>query len=103
LDRKRRILIVCGTGVATSTVVADKVAQLLKRTGIQADIRRAITAQAGTAAKDADLIIATTQVQDVSIPVLSGLPYITNVGVQKLEEQIISILNSQSENPKQGS
>lgn len=101
MDRNKRILIVCGTGVATSTVVADKVAQLLKRTGIQAEIRRAITAQAGSASKDADLIIATTQVQDVSIPVISGLPYITNVGVQKLEEQIVSVLTSQSDSSKQ--
>ncbi len=100
MDRKKRILIVCGTGVATSTVVADKVEQLLRRTGIQAEIRRAITAQAGTASRDADLIVATTQVQDVSIPVLSGLPYITNLGVQKLEEQIIAILTSQPETPK---
>ena len=95
MDRVKRILIVCGTGVATSTVVADKVGQLLRRTGIQAEIRRAITAQAGTASKDADLIIATTQVQDVSIPVVSGLPYITNVGVPKMEDEIISLLTRQ--------
>ena len=94
MGEKKRVLIVCGTGIATSTVVASKVEQLLKRNGIKAELRRAMTSEAKTASKDADLIIATTQVQDVKIPVLSGIPYITNIGVPKLEEEIVSILRS---------
>lgn len=55
-----------------------------------------MTSEAKTASRDADLIIATTQVQDVKIPVLNGIPFITNVGAEKLEQEIIAIL-TQSE------
>ena len=33
-----KIVVACGSGVATSTVIASKVAQLLKNNGITADI-----------------------------------------------------------------
>lgn len=96
MEKKKRIYIVCGTGIATSTIVANKVEALLKKRGISAELRRAMTSEARTVAKDADLIIATTQVPDVSVPVLNGIPFITNVGVSKLEEEIVAILTKSS-------
>lgn len=93
LPRKKKILIVCGTAIATSTMVAYKVEQFMKKNGIQADIRRAMTSEARNASKDADLIISTTQVSGVTIPVLSGIPYITGIGVADLEKQILQALS----------
>ena len=92
MTRPKRILIVCGTAIATSTVVAYKVGELLKKHGIKADVSRALTAAAKTASKNADLIIATTQVPTVDVPVLSGIPYITGIGIDKLEKEIIEKL-----------
>ncbi|HET6846348.1 MAG TPA: PTS sugar transporter subunit IIB [Anaerolineales bacterium] len=92
--RKRRVLIVCGTAIATSTVVALKVEALLKREDIPAELRRAMTSEAKSASKGVDLIIATTQVSDVTVPVLSGIPYITNIGVPKLEQEILELLRN---------
>jgi PTS system galactitol-specific IIB component len=86
------VLIVCGTAIATSTVVAIKVAEMLKKHGIQADIRRAMTSEAKTASREADLIIATTQVPDVSVPVISGIPFITGIGIDKIEKEIVEKL-----------
>lgn len=97
MEKKKKVLIVCGTGIATSTVVHNKVEALLKKNGISADIRRAMTSEAKTASRDADLIIATTQVPDAQVLVLSGIPYITGIGVQKLEEQILEALRKPSE------
>ena len=97
MERKKRVLIVCGTAIATSTVVAVKTEELLKREGIQADLRRCMTSEAKTASKDVDLIIATTQVPDVEVPVISGIPYLTGVGVDKLEQEILQILRNVSE------
>ena len=94
MTRPKRILIVCGTAIATSTVVAYKVGELLKKHGIKADLSRALTAAAKTASKNADLIIATTQVPSVNVPVLSGIPYITGIGVDKLEKDIIEKLTT---------
>ncbi|HSF83894.1 MAG TPA: PTS sugar transporter subunit IIB [Anaerolineales bacterium] len=92
--RKKRILIVCGTAIATSTVVAYKVEEFLKKNGISAEIRRAMTSEAMTASKDVDLIIATTQVPGVKVPVISGIPYISGVGIANMEQEILKILQS---------
>jgi PTS system galactitol-specific IIB component len=97
LIRKKRVLIVCGTAIATSTMVAYKVEEFLKKKGIPAEIRRAMTSESKTASKDVDLIISTTQVPGVDVPVLSGIPYITGVGVANLEQEILNILNKPSE------
>jgi PTS system galactitol-specific IIB component len=91
--RKKRILIVCGTAIATSTVVALKVEALMKREGIPVELRRAMTSEAKTASKGVDLIIATTQVSDVDVPVMSGIPYLTNINVPKLEQEILEFLS----------
>lgn len=95
--QKKRILIVCGTAIATSTVVAVKTEELLKREGIQAEIRRCMTSEAKTASKGVSLIISTTQVPDVDVPVLSGIPYITGIGVAKLEQDILQALKDTSQ------
>lgn len=92
MGRVKRILIVCGTAIATSTLVATKVSDILKKHGIQAELRRAMTSEAKTASQDADLIVATTQVPDVGVPVISGIPFITGIGVDKVEQQIIETL-----------
>lgn len=89
---KKRILVVCGTAIATSTVVAIKLEEMLKKHGIQAEIRRAMTTEARTASREADLIVATTQVVDVSVPVISGIPFITGIGIDKLEKEIVEKL-----------
>ncbi|MBC7232093.1 MAG: PTS sugar transporter subunit IIB [Chloroflexi bacterium] len=88
----KRILIVCGTAIATSTVVAMKVEELLKKHGIRAEIRRCMTSEALTASKDVDLIVATTQVPAVDVPVISGIPFITGIGTDRVEKEIIDAL-----------
>lgn len=90
--KTKRVLIVCGTAIATSTVVAMKVDELLKKHGINAEIRRCMTSEAKTASKDVDLIVATTQVPAVEVPVVSGIPFITGVGDNKIEQEIVELL-----------
>jgi PTS system galactitol-specific IIB component len=94
LERPKRILIVCGTAIATSTVVAYKVGEILKKHGIKAEIKKELTSAAKVASRDADLIISTTQVPDVKVPVISGIPFITGMGIDKLEKEIIEKLQS---------
>ena len=92
MTRRKRILIVCGTAIATSTMVAMKIEDLLKKHGIVAEIRRAMTSEAKTASKDVDLIVATTRVPDVTVPVISGIPFISGVGIDQVEQEIIRLL-----------
>ena len=84
----------CGTAIATSTMVAMKVEDMLKKNGINAEVRRCMTSEAKTASKDVDLIVATTQVPDVEVPVIDGIPFITGIGVEAIEQEIVDALNA---------
>lgn len=97
MTRRKRVLIVCGTAIATSTVVAMKVDELLKKHGISAEIRRCMTSEAPTASKDVDLIVATTQVPRVAVPVISGIPFITGIGMDQVEQAILESLRDTME------
>lgn len=79
----KRVLIVCGTGVATSTVVADKVRKHLESVGIPATVDQTKVTELHRGAASYDVIVSTTQVRgDVGVPVVAGLPFLTGVGVE---------------------
>ncbi|GAA2174023.1 PTS sugar transporter subunit IIB [Agrococcus versicolor] len=85
----KRILVICGTGVATSTVVVQKVRAFCESEGIQATISQGAVADLLTGTPNADLIVATTQVPDsVQIPVVAGLPFLTGIGVDGVHQQL---------------
>ncbi|MFV0452015.1 MAG: PTS sugar transporter subunit IIB [Propioniciclava sp.] len=85
----KRILIVCGTGVATSTVVVQKVKAFCEANGLPATINQGAVADLVSGAVNADFIVATTQVpSSVQVPVIPGLAFLTGVGVDAVEEQI---------------
>ena len=89
----KRILVVCGTGVATSTVIVQKVRALCDAEGIHATISQGAVADLVAGSTDADLIVATTQVPDtVNVPVIHGLPFLTGVGVDGVRDKIRAAL-----------
>ena len=91
---KIRVLIVCGSGIATSTVVACAVKELFKREGIEASFKQTMTSAARMEAKNADLIISTTSVPDVEIPVISGIGYITGRNVDEINNEILKVVRN---------
>lgn len=55
----KRILIACGNGIATSTVVATKVKEYLASQGIQADTTQTKLMEVPSKVQDYDLLITT--------------------------------------------
>jgi PTS system galactitol-specific IIB component len=93
VEPKKRILIVCGTGIATSTHVAARVRDVCRQHGIDADIIQARVQEVPAYAHSVDLVIATTQVAyALEVPVVSGIPFLTGMGEDKAEEQIVQHL-----------
>lgn len=78
----KRVLIVCGTGVATSTMIADKVRRHLEQRGIDVKVDQTKVSELHRGARGYDLIVATTQVPaGVGVPVVKGMPFLTGVGI----------------------
>lgn len=92
----KKVLVICGTGVATSTVVATRIKEHCAANGIDADVRQGKVMDLVSGGDvDADLIVATTPVPaSVSIPVVPGLPFLTGMGIDATLADIVSRLRA---------
>jgi PTS system galactitol-specific IIB component len=90
---KKRILVACGTAIATSTVVAKAIEEALEKRGIQATIQQCKASEVPARAQDVDLIVTTTPVAtDHGKPVIQTLAFLTGIGKEAVLEQIIQKL-----------
>ena len=91
----KRVLVICGTGVATSTVVATKVRDHCASQGIDVHVSQGKVMDLLSGGADADVIFATTQVpSSVQVPVVPGLPFLTGIGVQAALDDVVRHLRS---------
>ncbi len=85
----KRVLIICGTGIATSTVVAIKVREHLSEAGIAAVVDQGKVMDLLNGDVAADLIVATTEVPPtVGVPVVAALPLLIGIGEDRVFEEI---------------
>lgn len=93
---KKRVLVVCGTAIATSTHVAARLRDLCRQNGIDADIVQARVQEVPAYVSAADLIVAIAQVPySVKVPVVSGIPFLTGTGEQHAKDAILTILKKE--------
>ena len=62
MTKKKRILVACGTAIATSTVVARKIEEELEKRGIKADITQCKASEVPSHVEGHDLVVTTTLV-----------------------------------------
>jgi len=90
-----RILVVCGTGIATATVAAEKVKIGLKERGFNVVTSQCHAMESPTKVEDfkPHIIVATTQVRkDLGVPIFKGIPFITGIGEKEVLDQIVEAL-----------
>lgn len=93
----KTIVLACGSGIATSTAVAKKVAEMLDANGYQGRyeiVQCAIAEATATCAKrHADLLVATTvEPEGLSCPFVNGVPFLTSVGRTACEQRVLEIM-----------
>ncbi|GAB3055740.1 PTS sugar transporter subunit IIB [Salinicoccus sesuvii] len=87
----KRILVACGTAIATSTVVAKKIEEVFKSKGHDVQVDQCKASEAPSKAANFDLIVATTPVGNVGgTPVIQSISFLTGIG---MEEDIKKIFN----------
>jgi PTS system galactitol-specific IIB component len=90
-----KIVVACGTAIATSTHVAIKVKEFLEERGLQVQTIQCRVTEVPNLALDADLVISTAQVPfDLDIPVVDGIPFLTGIGIKEVIDRIEKILRS---------
>jgi len=89
----KKILVACGTAIATSTVVAKKLEEKLKAKGIAVTIDQCKASEVGSKAAAYDLVVTTTEVDDTrGKPCVRTLSFLTGVGVDADVEKIAKLL-----------
>ncbi|GAB2021145.1 PTS sugar transporter subunit IIB [Pseudolactococcus yaeyamensis] len=92
----KNILLACGSGIATSTAVHQKVNQALDENGFAGKYKiNQIKVMEAVSMQDSyDFLIATTQPpQGLKIPFVSGVSFLTGVGKEKAIQQILDLMN----------
>jgi PTS system galactitol-specific IIB component len=91
----KKILVACGTAIATSTVVAKKLEEKLRARGIDVRIDQCKASEVGSKAMGYDVIVSTTEVDDArGKPLVRTLSFLTGVGVDADVEKIAKLLGS---------
>lgn len=89
-----KILVACGAGIATSTVVTDRVERLVKENNVDAEVKQIKISEAASMQDGADLIVSTTILPTTyKIPAIIATSYITGMGMEELDEEILAHLN----------
>ncbi|MBR2791087.1 MAG: PTS sugar transporter subunit IIB [Erysipelotrichaceae bacterium] len=92
----KRIIVACGSGVATSETVAAKLRRLLEQKGVQEVEVEAININIlEKQIKHADIYVAITpfKQENFPIPVFSGMAFLTGFGQEAELKKIIEEIN----------
>lgn len=91
----KKILVACGTAIATSTVVAKKIEKICKEKGIDCMTVQCKASEALSKAKTLkpDVIVSTTQIPEGSgVPVINGRSFLTGVKLQDTIKELMEVL-----------
>jgi PTS system galactitol-specific IIB component len=90
---KKKVIVACGGAVATSTIAANHVLELAKKNGIDVEICQCRISEIESNLDNAVLIVPTSRVKrDYGIPLITGMPFISGIGVEKTEQKILDVL-----------
>jgi galactitol PTS system EIIB component len=91
----KRVVVACGSGVATSTMVAELLKNALVKRGVQVEIKICDFKSLRAQAVGADLLvsIAPYEKTDYGLPVVNGIPLLTGVGADNTVDEVVKILS----------
>jgi PTS system galactitol-specific IIB component len=90
---RKKVLVICGTGVATSTVVMGKLKDFLKEKNIDVNLTQAKVSDVLNQADEYDVIVSTTLVPDsLKSKVISAVPLLTGMNRDKFYEEFEAAL-----------
>jgi galactitol PTS system EIIB component len=93
--KEKIVLVACGTGIATSTVVYERVQKLIKDNNLNARVIQCKISEVSGYEDQADLLVTTTITpKQYKMPVVKAMNYLTNINTKKIDDSIISILKS---------
>ena len=92
---KKTVLVVCGSGIATSTAVVCELREKLAERGIQADIRQCDVFSVKNQLQGVSVIAYTCALkEDFGVPKVSAVALLTGIGADAVVDQIAKVLEA---------
>lgn len=90
----KKVIVACGGGIATSTLIADKVRTILEDAGLDYRLTQTTLSELTYEVSDADLIVTSMKAEtDFGVPNVSGAAFLTGIGEEEAKQQIIDLLS----------
>lgn len=94
---KFRVLISCGSGIATSTVIANRVKEIAEKNGYPVQVEQVKIVEVEKRAPEFDLIVSSAQVPStVKTPHVIAISYLTGINQEATDQKVLDILKSLS-------
>ena len=93
----KNILLACGSGICTSTAARAKIEKILNEKGYAGKykINQCKIAEAAAMSVNYDFLIATTMPPtELTCPFVSGICFLTGVGVEAVTKQILDLMDA---------
>ena len=90
----KRVLVACGNGIATSTVVTTKIREKCEENGVAVTVNQCKLLEVESKADDYDLLVTTGKFTGgtVTIPVITAISLLTGIGEEATLDQIVEEL-----------
>lgn len=90
----KRVLVACGNGIATSTVVATKIREACENHGVPVTVSQCKLLEVESKANDFDLLVTTGKFTggSVSVPVVGAINLLTGINEDATLEEILGYL-----------
>lgn len=96
---KKQIVICCHAAMATSSMIEACVKEFLEKNHIDANVEKVKTLvmdeYLNSPVNHVDLIIPNGRYVTDKAPVVSGMPYLTGVGIEEMEKKFLEILTKE--------
>ncbi|SDM65583.1 PTS sugar transporter subunit IIB [Sediminibacillus halophilus] len=90
---KKQVLVACGAGIATSTIVNNAIEEMAKEHQLDLDVKQIKIAEVNSYAETADLLVTTATIQkEYDFPVITARSFLTGIGVEDTKKQILDAL-----------
>lgn len=90
---KKQVLVACGAGVATSTVVNGAIEDMAKEHKLSLDLKQIKIAEVESYVDTADLLVTTATIKkEYPFPVINARSFLTGIGMEDTKQEILDEL-----------
>lgn len=90
----KRILVACGNGIATSTMVVSKIKNAMEEAGIPVEIGQSKLMEIPSKASQYDVVVTTGKYENDSVdtPIINAISLLTGINQEETIAKIVELL-----------